>query len=175
MARRVAVLRLLGDIEERPVRRLISALDRAVADGAREVCLSISSQGGNVHWGLTLHNVLRALPVPVTTVNAGFANSMAAAVYCAGDRRLCAPEAKFLLHPAAAYPDVASGGISTGRLRERLRSLEVDCGNLAAIVARATGRPRRRVLQDLEERLALDARAACAYGLAHRVSRRLPA
>src|SRR5207237_152669 len=97
-AGKVAAIEFFADIEAVPARRLLRATARAVADGAREIRLLMSSHGGNLYWGFTLHNHLRALPVRLTTVNMGFVASMAVPLYCAGERRLCAPQARFMLH-----------------------------------------------------------------------------
>jgi ATP-dependent Clp protease protease subunit len=171
----IASIAFIADIEAAPVRRLLRETEEAIAAGAREVRLLMSSHGGNLYWGFTLYNHLRSLPVRLTTVNVGFVNSMAVPVYCAGQVRLSAPHAKFLLHQPALYPEPRGVRWTPDRIRERLESVSVDAENIARIIAAASRRPSRRVRGDLERRLALDAPAARAYGLVHRVTRRYQA
>lgn len=172
---KVAAIKFIADVEAGPVRRLLRETERAVAGGAREIRLLMSSHGGNLYWGFTLYNHLRSLPVALTTVNVGFVNSMAVPIYCAGGRRLCAPHAKFQFHQPALYPFPRSLQLTEDRIRERLESIHVDAANVAGIIARATQRPRARVHRDLERSLVLNAAQARRYGLVHRVSRTIEA
>jgi ATP-dependent Clp protease protease subunit len=172
---KVASITFIADIEATPVRRLLRETENAVAAGARELRLLLSSHGGNLYWGFTLYNHLRSLPVRLTTVNVGFVGSMAVPVYCAGHVRWSAPHAKFQLHQPAAYPEPRNVRQTPNRIRERLDSISIDAENIARIIATASRRPPRRVRDDMERRLALDAPAARAYGLVHRVTQRYQA
>jgi ATP-dependent Clp protease protease subunit len=57
-----------------------------------------SSGGGMVDSGVALFNYLRALPQEITMHNVGSIDSIANAVFLAGDVRYAAPTSAFLLH-----------------------------------------------------------------------------
>ncbi len=66
--------------------------------GAKHITLSLSSNGGDLVSGFTAYNLIRSLPVEVTTINMGSVESIAMMIYLAGNKRLCHPNSRFLIH-----------------------------------------------------------------------------
>jgi ATP-dependent Clp protease protease subunit len=54
--------------------------------------LCLSSPGGHVASGITLHNFLKALPVKVITHNTGSVDSIATMIFFGGSREVCDAE-----------------------------------------------------------------------------------
>jgi ATP-dependent Clp protease, protease subunit len=67
-------------------------------EGHQEVHLLLTTPGGSVMHGLTIYNVLRALPITLVTHNAGSVNSIGNAVFLAGARRYACPHSTFMFH-----------------------------------------------------------------------------
>jgi|GEM_PF-510621 ATP-dependent Clp protease protease subunit len=65
---------------------------------ATDIYVLFSSAGGAVECGVTLYNYLRALPIPLTMHNIGSVDSIATAVFMAGQRRFAASASCFLFH-----------------------------------------------------------------------------
>lgn len=58
----------------------------------------MSSSGGNVAEGITLHNLMIGMPYRLHTHNLNIVQSIAIIVFLAGSTRTMSPEASFLLH-----------------------------------------------------------------------------
>ena len=71
----------------------------AVRDGATEIRVHISSDGGSTDHAFAAYHLLRSLPVPLTTHCIGNIESMAVVVYLAGAKRLIVPHGKVKIHP----------------------------------------------------------------------------
>jgi hypothetical protein len=119
--------------------------DQKLAAGTSAFTLLISTSGGSVYHGLTAYNYLRGIPAAVTTHNFGSVDSIGVALYCAGQQRLCVPQARFLMHPVSMnFREGAS--YEEPKLLELVKSLRVDMENCASVVA-ANTRPVRASLR----------------------------
>jgi ATP-dependent protease ClpP protease subunit len=115
---------------------------RAMADyvnqGFREVHLLLSTPGGSVMHGINIYNVLRGLPITLTTHNVGNVDSIGAVVYLAGERRYTCPQATFMLH-GVAFGTAAPTQFFERNLRERLLSVQRDQERIKAIYNERAG------------------------------------
>ena len=165
---RTVYLKLFGAIDEGMTKAVMAAVEQKLSEGASRFVLLMSSPGGNLFAGITLYNFLKGIPAELVTHNIGSTNSIAAAVFCAGDRRLSVPHGVFLLHGVRA--NFAQGAsLERDQLEERLRALQVDTENIAGIIAANTNPSEPQVLQDMLGRIALNPEEALAYGLVHEI------
>lgn len=168
MAGKSTYIKFFGAVDEAGVKAVMSTVEQKLRDGVTRVVLLISSPGGNVFAGITLYNFLKGIPAEVVTHNIGSTNSIAAAVFCAGDRRLSVPHGVFLIHgPRANFPQGAS--LEPDVLAERLNGLRADAENLAGIIAANTKRTEDQVMQDMLDRITLNPEQALNYGLVHEI------
>lgn len=65
-----------------------------------EIEVHISSYGGEVVEGLAIYNALKNHKAKVTTINDGFACSIASVIFCAGDKRLMNEASLLMIHNA---------------------------------------------------------------------------
>lgn len=96
----------------------------ALAQGATEINIHISSQGGETTAGFTAYNFLKSLPITIRTHNISNVESIANILFLAGAERFANPLSRFLLHPLL-------WGFSTpaadhARLREYGKCLDND-------------------------------------------------
>ena len=106
------------------------------------VTLNIFSPGGSLLDGLVLYDTLRTVAAQghlVTTVARGYAASMAAVLFLAGDVRLMGAEAEIMVHSLSA-----GGGGSLHELEDDLKFYKKLQGKLDGII---TGRT--KITQDL--------------------------
>ena len=163
-----AYIKFFGAVDEAGVKAVMTTVEQKLREGAGRFVLLISSPGGNVFAGITLYNFLKGIPAEVVTHNIGSTNSIAAAVFCAGDRRLSVPHGVFLIHgPRANFPQGAS--LEPDALSERLSGLRIDAENLAGIIAANTRRTEEQVMQDMLDRTTLNPEQALDYGLVHEI------
>lgn len=58
----------------------------------------IDSEGGVVDTGFDIYNYLKSLGLPIVTVGEGLVASIATVIFMAGDKRMVAPDTKFMIH-----------------------------------------------------------------------------
>ena len=144
------------------VRRLI-ALDAA---SSAPIDLLVSSPGGHLESGDTLHDVVRFIAAPVRMIGTGWVGSAATHLFLAvpKERRFCLPQTRFLIH----QPSGGAGGQATDiaiMAREIIKARE----RIAQVIARETGQPLAKVLVDIERDNWMGPEEAIEYGLISRI------
>ena len=144
------------------VRRLI-ALDAA---SHAPIDMLVSSPGGHLESGDTVHDVVRFIAAPVRMIGTGWVGSAATHLFLAvpKERRFCLPQTRFLIH----QPSGGAGGQATDiaiMAREIIKARE----RIARVIARETGQPIEKVLVDIERDNWMGPEEAIEYGLISRV------
>jgi ATP-dependent protease ClpP protease subunit len=86
-----------ADVQAAQVGKLRNALVEA-ANAGNNVCLIMSSGGGNVVEGLGIAALMKTLPIEISTHNIGQTDSIANVIFAAGSRRYATAQASFLFH-----------------------------------------------------------------------------
>ena len=144
------------------VRRLI-ALD-AASDAP--IDMLVSSPGGHLESGDTVHDVVRFINAPVRMIGTGWVGSAATHLFLAvpKERRFCLPQTRFLIH----QPSGGAGGQATDIAivaREIIKARE----RIARVIARETGHPLDKVQIDIERDNWMSPAEAIEYGLISKV------
>jgi ATP-dependent Clp protease protease subunit len=145
------------------VRRLI-ALD---ADSPKEpIDMLVSSPGGHLESGDTVHDVIRFISAPVRMIGTGWVGSAATHLFLSvpKERRFCLPQTRFLIH----QPSGGAGGQATDiaiMAREIIKARE----RIAGVIARETGQKLEKVLVDIERDNWMGPEEAIDYGLISRI------
>jgi len=145
------------------VRRLI-ALD---ADSPKEpIDMLVSSPGGHLESGDTVHDVIRFISAPVRMIGTGWVGSAATHLFLSvpKERRFCLPQTRFLIH----QPSGGAGGQATDiaiMAREIIKARE----RIAQVIARETGQKLEKVLVDIERDNWMGPEEAIEYGLISRI------
>lgn len=87
-----------GPISSPATGSLRAALCSLVNEGAEQITILFSSDGGSTSDGIALYSYLRALPVELTMHAVGVVTSIAIPVFLAGETRLASENASFLFH-----------------------------------------------------------------------------
>ena len=147
------------------VRRLIAL------DGASDapIDMLVSSPGGHLESGDTVHDVVRFINAPVRMIGTGWVGSAATHLFLAvpKERRFCLPQTRFLIH----QPSGGAGGQATDIAivaREIIKARE----RIARVIARETGHPLEKVLVDIERDNWMGPEEAIGYGLISRIIER---
>ena len=130
------------------------------------ITMLISSPGGHVESGDAIHDVIRFVRSPVTTIGTGWVASAGTHIFIAApkERRVCLPNTRFMIH----QPGGGAGGPATDiaiQAKEILRTRE----RIAKVISQQTGQPLAKVLGDMERDFWLTADEAIQYGLVSRV------
>lgn len=162
----------MAEVNPQTALALMRAIDSRIAGGATHVHLLLSSPGGSVFHGLSIHNFLRGVPASVTTYNFGSVDSIGVVIFCAGSKRHCVPNARFHIHGVKLNFKGPAVFDEKG-LEECLKLLKTDYTNVARVIAATTGRAERTVLKDMNTQTSLMPEQAKKYGLVHEVNAHL--
>jgi ATP-dependent Clp protease protease subunit len=157
---------LFGEINHAVARATCTRLIALAEESDAPVSVLISSPGGHVESGDAIHDVIRFVRAPVTTIGTGWVASAGTHVFLAAEksRRVCLPNTRFMIH----QPGGGAGGPATDiaiQAKEILRTRE----RIAKVIARQTGQDLQKVLGDMERDFWLTAEEAIGYGLVSRV------
>lgn len=153
---------LFGEIDAALVERANAQLLALAAASDAPIRLVISSPGGHVESGDTVHDVVRFIRPDVYAIGAGWVASAGALIYCGAPRehRFCLPNTRFLLHQPL------------GAIQGRAADIEIEAEQmltirrrLNAIFARACDQPLERIREDTERNCWMSAERALDYGL----------
>ena len=108
----------------------------AISQGASEIHIHISSEGGSNDCGFAAYHFLRSLPVQITTHCIGNVESMAVILFLAADKRLIVPHGKIKIHPM--HWGFNAGPVDHDRLAEFVASMDFDAKRYTAIFKERT-------------------------------------
>lgn len=118
--------------------------------------------------GMNLYNVLRGLPISLTTHNVGNVDSIGNAVFLAGSKRYACPQATFMFH-GVGFDGQPGFRLEEKLLRERLNSVLSDQKRIGAIMEQRTNLNKRQIKGLFREAQTKDATYAVSCGIIHEV------
>jgi ATP-dependent Clp protease, protease subunit len=131
-------------------------------DPAKPVHLYINSPGGDMTAFFAIHDTMRFLRPPVSTMCVGQACSAAAVLLAAGEpgMRFTLPNSRVLIH----QPHGGAQGQSTD-IEIQVREMVDMRDRMVDILVSATGQTRERITADIDRDHILRGQAAVDYGL----------
>ena len=160
---------IFGGINDRSASDIVRRLIALAADSKAPINILVSSPGGHVESGDTIHDVIRFIDAPVNMIGTGWVGSAATHIYLSvpRERRYCLPQTRFLIH----QPSGGAGG-SASDIAIQAREIVKARQRIAAVIARETGQPLARVLEDIDRDYWMSAQEAIEYGLLSKVIER---
>ena len=157
---------LFGEIDHATARAACERLIALAQDSDAPITVLISSPGGHVESGDAIHDLIRFVRAPVTTVGTGWVASAGTHAFLAApkERRVCLPNTRFMIH----QPSGGAGGQSTDiaiQAKEILRTRE----RIARVIAAQTGTPIEKIRLDMERDHWMSAEEAIEYGIVSRI------
>ena len=157
---------VFGEIDDKlalvTCRRLLALSEESDAP----ITMLISSPGGHVESGDAIHDMIRFVRAPVTTVGSGWVASAGAHIFLAPpkERRVCLPNTRFMIH----QPLGGVGGAAT--------DVEIEAREIIKMrrrinqgIATATGQPIEKVERDTDRNFWMTAEEARDYGIVGRI------
>jgi ATP-dependent Clp protease protease subunit len=165
-SRTVLIFGTITDTTAAEAARRLIALD---SDSSEPIDVIVSSPGGHLESGDTIHDLIRFVRAPVRMIGSGWVGSAATHVYLAAprERRFCLPNTRFLIHQP-------SGGMSgpASDIAIQAREIILARQRIAELIARECGKPVAVVLEDIARDHWLSADEAIDYGLVSRIIKR---
>ena len=93
------IVHFIGPINHSSACAIRNCCLQALQNGATEIELHMSTEGGNMTAGFALYFFLKSLPLPLTTHNIGSVESVGVVIFLAGQKRYACPGTRFLVHP----------------------------------------------------------------------------
>jgi ATP-dependent Clp protease protease subunit len=160
---------VFGEINHAIARSTCERLIALAQESDAPISLLISSPGGHVESGDAIHDMIRFIRAPVTTVGAGWVASAGTHIFLAPpkERRVCLPNTRFMIH----QPGGGAGGPATDiaiQAKEILRTR----ARIARVIAKQTDKPTEKVLADMERDFWMNPDEAIEYGIVSRIIER---
>ncbi len=160
---------VFGEVDHALARTTCERLIALAQESDAPIRVMVSSPGGHVESGDAIHDVIRFVRAPVTTIGTGWVASAGTHIFLAApkERRFCLPNTRFMIH----QPGGGAGGRASDiaiQAREILRTRE----RIARVIARDTGQSIEKVRVDIERDLWMSADEAIEYGIVSRVIER---
>ncbi|MDH4060148.1 MAG: ATP-dependent Clp protease proteolytic subunit [Aquincola sp.] len=160
---------VFGEVDDVMARRVCERLILLAQKSDAPIHVLVSSPGGHVESGDAIHDMIRFVRAPVTTIGSGWVASAGTHIFLAADkaRRVCLPNTRFMIH----QPSGGAGGRASDiaiQAREIIKTRE----RMARLIARETGQKLEKVLVDIERDHWMSPDEAIEYGIVSRVIER---
>jgi ATP-dependent Clp protease protease subunit len=157
---------VFGEIDDKAARSVCERLILLSQESDAPIQMLISSPGGHVESGDAIHDMIRFVRAPVTTIGSGWVASAGTHIFLAApkQRRVCLPNTRFMIHQPSGgaggrASDIAIQAQEIIKMRERI----------AKVIAKETGQKLERVMTDIDRDHWMSAAEAIDYGLVSRV------
>ena len=151
-----------GQIDQEVSEKVISQLLILDAQNHDPIRIIITSQGGHVDSGYAIHDMIRYIESPVSTIGAGWVASIAVPILFGAkkENRFSLPNTRFLIH----QPSGGAGGQAADIRIEAQQILKIR-ERINQLIADETGQPLEKVALDSDRNYWMDAEEAKTYGL----------
>ena len=162
----IRTILIFGEINKEISESVTATLLALSFKNPKPINIIISSQGGHVESGDTIHDMIKFISNKVNMIGTGWVASAGLLIYLAAkkENRYSLPNTRFLLH----QPLGAVGG-STSEIQIQAEEIIKMKKRLNKIVATATGQKLQKVEKDAERDYWLNAEEAKEYGIVTKV------
>jgi ATP-dependent Clp protease protease subunit len=160
---------LFGEIDDKVARVTCERLVALAQESDAPIHMLVSSPGGHVESGDAIHDMIRFVRAPVTTIGSGWVASAGTHIFLAAPkaRRVCLPNTRFMIHQPAGGAGGRASDIAI-QAQEIIKTRE----RIARVIAKECGQKYERVLADIDRDYWMSAAEAIEYGLVSRVVER---
>ncbi|TQV87783.1 ATP-dependent Clp protease proteolytic subunit [Aliikangiella coralliicola] len=157
---------IYGEINHQLAQRTCSILLALAAESNERIKIIISSPGGHVESGDSIHDIIQYIETPITMIGSGWVASAGTHIFLAAPKedRVALPNTRFLIH----QPSGGAQGSTEDILIQTEQVLKMK-KRIAEHIAKATSNPIDKVLKDIERDFWMDCSEAEKYGIISRV------
>jgi len=160
---------VFGEVDDKLARLTCERLIALAQESDAPINVLISSPGGHVESGDAIHDMIRFVRAPVTTIGSGWVASAGTHIFLAApkERRVCLPNTRFMIHQPAGGAGGRASDIAI-QAKEIIKTRE----RIAREVAQQTGQKLEKVMSDMERDYWMSAEEAIGYGIVSRIVER---
>ncbi|MBL7473057.1 ClpP family protease [Robertkochia sediminum] len=153
---------LWGEVDDDSAKHVIDRLLYLDSLNNDEIQLIINSPGGYVTSGMAIHDTMKSIKSPVSTVCTGLAASMGSILLSAGEkgRRFVYPYARVMIHQPSGGARGQASNIEI-QAREILKTKEIG----AKILADNCGQSMDKIMKDFNRDYWMNAEESLEYGI----------
>jgi len=157
---------VFGEVNHTLTRTTCERLIALAQESEAPIHVVVSSPGGHVESGDAIHDIMRFVRAPVSSIGTGWVASAGTHIFLAApkERRFCLPNTRFMIHQPGGGAAGQASDIAI-QAREILRTRE----RVAQVISRETGQSLEKVLGDMERDFWMNAEEAIEYGLVSRI------
>ena len=157
---------VFGEVNHTLARTTCERLIALAQESEAPIHVVVSSPGGHVESGDAIHDIMRFVRAPVSSIGTGWVASAGTHIFLAApkERRFCLPNTRFMIHQPGGGAAGQASDIAI-QAREILRTRE----RVAQVISRETGQSLEKVLGDMERDFWMNAEEAIEYGLVSRI------
>jgi ATP-dependent Clp protease protease subunit len=159
-----AYIKFYAQVNQNTVIQLQRQIEILLLQGMNDLHLLLSTPCVSVHDGISVYNLLKGLPIKISTYNFGSVDSIGVVMFCAGENRYSVPHARFLLHPVAMQVG-APQTFDEPLMEEKLKLLKADQANIAKVISATINKPVEEVQKLIHSRTTLEPEKAIEKGL----------
>lgn len=169
----VMEIRLTGDVGTEMAYQLFGEIDQHLTTypTLKTIKILLSSVGGHVETGFTIHNYLKGLhqrhALQVVTHNVGSVQSAAIDIYCAGNQRITSPYTFFMVHNGHFQLDEGPYDVNEVRKLDEENAITSEAGY--ALFSACTNLTVTKVGEMFEDQTYIDPDQALELGLTHSI------
>lgn len=154
---------LWGQVDDDSAKHVIDRLlYLEMLEPKKEIQFIINSPGGYVTSGLAIHDVMKSLSCPISTICMGYAASMGSILLSAGTKgkRFILPHARVMIHQPSGGARGQASDIEI-QMQEILKTRQVN----AEILAANCNQPIEKILKDHNRDYWMSSDESVAYGI----------
>lgn len=153
---------LWGQVDDKSAKHVIDRLLYLDAISNEEIKLIINSPGGYVTSGFAIHDTMKSIKSPVSTICTGLAASMGSILLSAGEkgRRFVYPYARVMIHQPSGGARGQASNIEI-QAKEIIKTREIG----AQILADNCGQTVEKIMKDFNRDYWMDADESVSYGI----------
>ena len=153
---------LWGQVDDKSAKHVIDRLLYLDSINNEEIKLIINSPGGYVTSGFAIHDTMKSLKSPVSTICTGLAASMGSILLSAGEkgRRFVYPYARVMIHQPSGGAQGQASNIEI-QAKEIIKTKEIG----GRILADNCGQDFDKIMKDFNRDYWMDAKESLEYGI----------
>lgn len=162
------LINYFGGIDAANTGFLVKIILSEMAGGETDFQINLNSIGGDPNYSIATYNLLKNLPVTITTYNVNQVESAAVYLYCVGQQRYAHPRSIFTIHSVKW----SLTGYSPAKIEDVSKKINLQQANITDIFKTCMNIDRAEIERHLygDSDWYLEAREALRKGLAHGVT-----
>lgn len=162
------MINYFGSIDAANIGFLVKTILAETANGETHFRINMNSTGGDPSYSISAYNLLKPLPISITTYNVNQVESAAVHLFCLGNQRYAHPRSIFTIHSVKW----SLSGYSPAKLAAVSKKINLQQENVLTMLNSCMRVERAQIERSVfgDDDWYIDAREAVLSGLVHRIT-----